>query len=95
MHARVAVYRLISGTGEEVGRIAEDGMLPIFRKQPGFVSYEGVASGDVIISISRWQSPEGADAAVGAAASFVRDNLADRIEREHAYVGDVVFSSSS
>jgi hypothetical protein len=95
MHARVAVYRLVSGTGQDVGRIAQDGMLPIFREQPGFISYEGVASDDVVISISRWESAEGADAAISAAASFVRENLADRITLEQAYVGDVLFSSST
>ncbi len=95
MHARVGIYRLISGTAEEVATIAEDGMLPIFPRQSGFISYEALMTEDAILSISRWESAEGADAATAAAASFVKKHLADRIELQQAYVGDLRLLSPS
>ncbi len=94
MDARVALYRLTSGTAEEVARKAEDGMLPIFQRQPGFVSYELIAANDTIVSTSRWESAAGVDATTEAAASYVRDNLADQVELQQNYVGDVVCSST-
>jgi len=94
MHARVALYRLTSGTVEDVARKAEEGMLPIFRDQPGFVSYRLVrAEDETIISISRWRSREQADRATEAAASWVRDNIADNVALQQNYVGEVVLSS--
>jgi heme-degrading monooxygenase HmoA len=94
MHARVALYRLTSGTVEDVARKAEEGMLPIFRDQPGFVSYRLVRGEDeTIISISRWQSRDQADRATEAAASWVRDNIADNVALQQNYVGEVVLSS--
>jgi hypothetical protein len=38
-HARIAVYNLASGTAKEVGDRAQEGMLPVFRGQPGFKAY--------------------------------------------------------
>lgn len=94
MHARVALYKLTSGTAEEVARTAEEGMLPIFRDKPGFVSYRLVsAEDDTIISISRWDSGAQAAAASEAAASWVAENLADKISLERNYTGEVLISS--
>lgn len=93
-HMRIAVYRIVSGTAREVSDRAEAGLLPIFRRQPGFVAYEGVGVGtDTIISLSTWQSAEQAEAAARQAADWVRENIADRIALQNNYVGDVLFSS--
>ena len=97
MHARVAIYRITSGSAEEVARAAdaEGGMLGIFRGQPGFVTYELVGTGDTLISISRWETEQQADGAAIAARSWVAEHLARAVELQHNYVGEVVLSSAT
>jgi heme-degrading monooxygenase HmoA len=95
MHARVAIYRITSGSAEDVARSAdaEGGMLGIFQRQEGFASYELVGAGDILISISRWETEQQAHAATMAARSWVAEHLARSVELVHSYVGDVVLSS--
>lgn len=93
-HMRIAVYRISSGTAQEVADRAQAGLLPIFRQQPGFIAYEGVGVGtDTILSVSTWHSAAQAEAATRQAADWVRQQLADRIQLLNNYVGDVLFSS--
>ena len=95
-HARIAVYQVKPGTAEELAQIAQTGMLPIFRSQPGFVAYGGATTAsNTLISISFWQTQEQAEAAVQAAASFVRENIAEMIVSVQNYVGDLNFFSST
>src|SRR3981189_1685948 len=69
MHARVAFYRLRSGSFEEVVRAVEapGGLLEIFRGRPGFQSYELIETGAGLVSVSHWGSSAQADAATHAA----------------------------
>ena len=62
MHGRIATYR-ISGDPHELARKAEEGMLPIFQAQPGFRAYNLVVSGDLLTSMSAWDTIEEAEAA--------------------------------
>ena len=95
-HVRVAVYRIKAGSADEIVRRARDGMLPIFRQQPGFVAYEGVVTGDEeVVSISTWESAEQAQAAVKMAAGWVGENLADMIVSVDNHVGELGFSTHS
>jgi heme-degrading monooxygenase HmoA len=98
VHARVAVYRITSGSAEEVANVADDdegGMLGIFRQHAGFESYELVGAGDTLISISRWQTEQQADAAALAARSWVAEHLARSVELQQNYVGELVLTSST
>jgi heme-degrading monooxygenase HmoA len=97
LHARVAVYGITSGDAEEVARAAdaEGGMLGVFRAHPGFQSYELVGTNDTIISISKWDSAEAADAASVAARSWVAEHLARVVQLQQNHVGEVVLSSSA
>jgi heme-degrading monooxygenase HmoA len=90
---RVGVYRMKrEGVGPEIGRRAQEGLLPIFRRQPGFVSYEVVtAPPETALSISTWSSHAAAEAAVSSAADWVHSNLTDLAELTQNYVGDVEF----
>jgi hypothetical protein len=95
-HARVGVYKLQPGTVEEVIRWAQDGMVPTFRSQPGFVGYGLIKTAeDAVISLSLWQTSEEADAAVQTAATWVRENLAGMVDSVQNYVGDLAFFSST
>src|SRR5690349_15818966 len=90
---RVGVYKMKrEGAGSEIGRRAQAGMLPIFRRQPGFVSYEIVTvEPETALSISTWTSHAEAEAAIASAADWVRSNLAELVELTQNYVGDVEF----
>jgi hypothetical protein len=63
MHARVAFYRLQSGTFDEVVRRVEaaGGLLEIFRGRPGFQSYERGEAADCRQQIGRGSLPEAAN----------------------------------
>jgi heme-degrading monooxygenase HmoA len=91
-YARVGVYTL-KGTAPEVTRQATEGMLPVFKRQPGFVDYNIVAADGKLISITTWESMEQANAGTTHAATFVRENLSSQLTLDHNFVGDVVLSS--
>jgi hypothetical protein len=62
-------------------------------RQPGFVAYEVVKTGeDSAIFINTWETQEQAEAAVQSAAQWVRDNVAARILSVETYVGEIVIS---
>jgi heme-degrading monooxygenase HmoA len=93
MHARVALYRLTSGTAEDVARRAEEGMLPIFRDQEGFRSYHLIATDEgTVISVSEWDDHDQAEEAAQLAATWVRQTIAELLELEQLHVGEVVLS---
>jgi len=91
-HLRIGVYALTSGTAKDVAERAREGMLSVFRDQPGFRAY-GLAEAEngKVISVSLWESGDQAQKANELAASWVRENLADRIQLESAQVGDFLF----
>jgi hypothetical protein len=95
MYARVGVYRIKSGTAEDIARTAdaEGGMLRIFRAHVGFDSYELVGAGDTLISISRWHTAEQADAATLAARSWVAEHLGASVQLQANHIGELVLSA--
>jgi hypothetical protein len=87
-HVRVATYGITSGTFQEAADIAKGGMLPKFREQPGFIRYGVADIGDkTLMSISLWETHEQAEAAAPEAASWVKENMNDRIVLRSNYVG--------
>ena len=93
MHGRIATYR-ISGDPPELARKAEEGMLPIFQARPGFRAYILVVSGDILTSMSAWDTVEEAEAATPAAASWIADNIADDIELVDIRIGEILLSTA-
>jgi heme-degrading monooxygenase HmoA len=91
-HARVGIYTL-TGNAAEVTQQATDGMLPLFKRQPGFVDYSIVAADGKLISISTWESLEQANAGTQQAATLVKEQLGEQLSLDSNYVGDVVLSS--
>jgi heme-degrading monooxygenase HmoA len=98
-YARIAVYKVKTDsaiTVDEAIRRSQTGMLPIFRNQPGFLSYGQVKAGqDSVISISFWQSQQQAEAAVRLSESWAKDNLAGMTESVQNYVGELSFFTSA
>jgi heme-degrading monooxygenase HmoA len=95
MHARVAFYRLRSGTFDEVVRQvqAPGGLLEIFRERPGFQSYELIETGAGLISVSHWESSVQADAATDAAAAWVAEHIDHLVKLQQSDTGEVLMSS--
>jgi len=91
-HVRVAKYRVESGTLEEISEVAQEGMLKVFKEQPGFVSYGVADAGDgTLLSISHWETHDEAEKAAEAASGWVAANLADRIGLLENHTGDYLF----
>jgi len=92
MHGRFARYSY-TGDAHEIARQAEDGMVPIFKAQPGFQAYSLLESDDEILSFSAWDSRESAEAANVAAADWVAANIADQIELKEARIGEILLGT--
>jgi heme-degrading monooxygenase HmoA len=91
-HIRVGVYAVTNGTAKEAADKAQKGMLSVFRGQPGFQAYGLAEAQDgKVISVSLWDSADQAQKANEVAASWVRENVADRIRLESTQVGDFFF----
>jgi heme-degrading monooxygenase HmoA len=90
-YARVGVYTLKS-TPTEITRIATDEMLPVFKRQPGFVDYQVVASADKLVSISTWQTEAQATEGTKQAAMVVGKHPT-LLTLDHTFVGDVTLTS--
>jgi hypothetical protein len=93
MHGRIATYR-ISGDPHELARKAEEGMLPIFQAQPGFRAYNLALSGDILTSMSAWDTAEEAEAATPAAASWIAENIADDIELVDIRIAEILLATA-
>jgi heme-degrading monooxygenase HmoA len=94
MHARVALYKLTSGTIGDVAAKVANGLLPVFRDQEGFRGYELIEGDDeTVISVSRWDSEEQAEEAAETAATWVRESIADHLTLEQIHVGEAVLTA--
>ena len=95
-HIRVAIYDLKpKAVFDELAKRAEEEVLPVFARQPGFLSYGVASSGREVISISMWKTEAEAKAANAIAADWVRANIADKVTLKSIYVGDLAFFSDA
>jgi hypothetical protein len=91
-HLRLATYEITRGTFQEVADTAKTGMFRKFQDQPGFISYGVADIGDKkCLSISLWETHDQAEAAAPVAATWVKENLSDRVALRSDYVGDLAF----
>jgi hypothetical protein len=91
-HLRVATYEIKTGSFQELAEKARHGMLKTFQDQPGFIRYGLADLGNKkALSISFWDTRKDADAAVLVAATWVRENLMDRVELKSTDIGDLAF----
>ena len=95
-HARIGIYEFRPGGADEVIRKASTGMLAIWSKQPGFMSYTIVKTGEEsAISISTWATGIQAEEAVASAASWVQANVAPLVVSVQNYLGDVALAEQA
>jgi heme-degrading monooxygenase HmoA len=63
-HIRIGVYAVTNGTAKEAADKAQEGMLNVFRGQPGFQAYGLAEAQDgKVISVSLWDSGDQAQKA--------------------------------
>lgn len=76
MYAAVRQYEMGAGSVPAFMAAVDDGLAPELRSQPGFVSYQVIASGaDEIVSVTIFEDEDGAVRSNEVAAAFVRDRL--------------------
>jgi len=94
MVGRLATYT-VNGDARDLARRAEEGILPIFRSQPGFQSYS-VALGDdgQIYSMSAWDSRAEAEAGNELAAGFVAEHMAGELELTGVRYAELLFNTA-
>ncbi|MGZ3449942.1 MAG: hypothetical protein ACXVEF_10120 [Polyangiales bacterium] len=92
-YVRIGILQA-KGSVDEVNKLARDGMLPIFRKMQGFISYDIVPAGDgkTVVSISRWRTKATAEEGGRSAVEFAR-NHADVVTVVSSYVGPATVSA--
>lgn len=88
-YARVGVYTL-QGTPTEVAHIASEEMLPVFKRQPGFLDYQVIATEGKMVSISTWQTEAQANEGGKQAATLVGQHPG-KMTLEQSFVGDAMF----
>jgi heme-degrading monooxygenase HmoA len=89
-YARLATYEMTKGTFQELADIAEEGVLPLFAQQAGFIDYGLIDAGHgKVVSMSIWETKADAENATTAVATWVQNNIADRIRLTINYVGDL------
>lgn len=95
MHARVAFFKLKSGSLDEVvERVRSDeGLLTIFKQQPGFQSYELIETGSGLISVSHWESQRQADEADRAGAEWAAEHIDELVKLRQSDTGRVALAS--
>ena len=89
-YIRLSTYDMTTGSFDELTGIAEKGILPTFANEPGFVNYGLVDAGNHrVVSISIWETREAAQKSAGMAATWVKENIADRVRLVTTTIGDL------
>src|SRR5215212_7839186 len=73
-YGRCVIYSF-TGDEQEVIEKSRAGVLPILKKQPGFIAYGVIVQDGKIFSTSAWDSEADAKAADDAARGWVDDNM--------------------
>ena len=90
-HVRVSVWRFQPGTTGRVLAEAERHLLPLFRRQPGFIAHQLISTGDdEVTAVSTWDSREGAERSVQLAAAWVAEQVGDLVVSVETRFGEVV-----
>jgi len=91
MYASVRSYRVDPGSVGEIMRRVDEEFAPTLSREPGFVSYQVIDTGEEsLVTVTVFHDEAGVEASVMKAAEFVRDRLSDMdIERVDAKSGSI------
>lgn len=89
-YTRLSTYDLTKGTFAELTGIVEKGLLPTFAKEPGFVNFGLVDTGDhKVVSISIWETREQAQKSATMATTWDKANIVDRVRPLTTQIGEL------
>lgn len=89
-YTRVGVYKLVGNLDDVVTKV-RDLALPMYKEQPGFVTYYLSKNEDgTLLSYSVWESREAAEKASQTMSTFAEENLSGVVELQQDYNGEVV-----
>ena len=89
-YTRLSTYEITNGTFDELTGIVEKGLLPTFAKEPGFVDYGLLDTGNhKVVAISIWETREAAQHSAAIAAEWVKQNMADHVRLLTTQIGDL------
>jgi hypothetical protein len=89
-YIRLSTYDMTTGSFDELTDIVEKGILPTFAREPGFVNYGLVDTGNhKVVAISIWETREMAQKSASVAANWVKENIADRVRLVTTSIGDL------
>lgn len=89
-YTRISTYDVTKGNFDELTGLVEKGILPVFAKEPGFVDYGLVDTGNhKVVAISIWETREEAQHSASMAATWVKENIADRVRLLTTQIGDL------
>ena len=91
-YARVGVYSL-SGDIQHVIDEINNAALPMYKEQPGFISYFVVKSGTTIISTSVWETEEASQKASEMMSNWAKEALPSAVSLKEDWTGEVVVQS--
>ena len=97
MHAMVRRYRVDPDVIDDLAHRVDTEFAETISAEPGFVDYQVVDCGDgTILSITMFDSEDGARRSNQMAAEWVEESLADlRLERTEAFGGEVLVSRAA
>jgi hypothetical protein len=89
-YTRISTYDVIKGDFSELTGLAEKGILPMFVKEPGFVDYGLVDAGNhKVVALSIWDTREQAQNSASVAATWIRENVSDRVRLLTTSIGEL------
>jgi hypothetical protein len=89
-YTRISTYELTKGTFDELTGMVERNILPTFEREQGFVNYGIVDIGDhKVVALSIWNTREAADKSALIAASWVKENISDRVRLVTTHIGSL------
>ena len=90
-YVRISVYRFAPGTVDQVVRRAEQGLLPLFCRQRGFIAHQIIKTGeDEVVAVSTWDSPEGAARSVETALAWIEEHAGAHLVSVDTHFGEKV-----
>jgi heme-degrading monooxygenase HmoA len=89
-YARLSTYDIVKGSFDELTSLTEKGILPLFVKEPGFIDHGLLDVGNnKVVAISIWETRDEAQKSAGMAATWVQQNIADRVRLVTTQIGNL------
>jgi hypothetical protein len=95
-HARIGIYEFKPNTVDAIIEKARNGLWPLLRQQPGFVSYQ-LARTDAskLVSFSVYDTRVAAENAARVMADWVKKNVASDVVSSQYHVAELSIDSAS